>query len=198
VTVEHGYEERTIAQVRQFDDAAVRLLQHDRQLMHVESLHTFFALFPNGVEVPLHHVVLVVHGFQAPGRFHEHQSVHAISDMHPHRRSCAVVDVGTFGGDVSTAWIGGPVADPESLSEGAGDVARSMVVAITPRRASRMVLDNIELYIVNPSLMLRDSYPPPQPGLPSTRGPQRIGAYTPTNSAKALVQNRAANTMIEG
>lgn len=40
--------------------------------------------------------------------------------------------------------------------------------------------------------------PTSHPGLPSIRGRHRIGAYTPTKSANAVVQHKAANTITDG
>ena len=53
----------------------------------------FLAILADGVEVALHHVELVIDRRQALRRLDEDQAVHAVGDVHAHRRRGAVIDV---------------------------------------------------------------------------------------------------------
>ena len=50
------------------------------------------AVLADGVEVALHHVVLVIDRRQALRRLDQDQAVHAVGDVHADRRGRAVVD----------------------------------------------------------------------------------------------------------
>ncbi len=62
-------------------------------LFHVERLRALLAVFAGGIEIALHHVVLVVHLGQAFRRFDQDQAIHAVGDMHADRRRGAVVHI---------------------------------------------------------------------------------------------------------
>ena len=81
------------------DERALAAVEHHVRrllvdgLLHVEGLDALLAVLAHGVEVALHHVVLVVHRLEALRGLDQHQAVHAVADVHAHRRGGAVVDV---------------------------------------------------------------------------------------------------------
>ena len=64
-----------------------------RSLVHVECLEPLLAIFAGGVKLALHHVILTVRRRQTFLRLNENQTIHAVADVHAHRRGRAVINV---------------------------------------------------------------------------------------------------------
>ena len=62
-------------------------------LLHVEGLQSLFSIFADRIEIALHDVVLVVYWRQSARGFHQHQPIHAVRDVHAHRRCRTVIHV---------------------------------------------------------------------------------------------------------
>ena len=76
---------------RAVEDDIVRVLGDG--LFHAEGLVAGLAVPPLGVKLALHHIVFAVDARQPARRLHQNEPVHAVGDVHSHRRGGAVIDI---------------------------------------------------------------------------------------------------------
>src|SRR5690606_21069922 len=61
--------------------------------LHAEIMKTRFAALSGGIEVALHDVIFFVYRWQSAAGLDKNEAIHARSYVHPHRCSCAVIDI---------------------------------------------------------------------------------------------------------